>query len=92
MATIRIHQPHALTVDRARTAAQAMAERMASEFGASYAWEGDTLRFRQTGAQGTLALLEGEARLELELGGMMGAFAPMIEEKLTRKMRDIFTA
>ena len=92
MAAIRIHQPHALTIDRARAAAQAMAERMASEFGANYEWEGDMLRFRQTGAQGTLALLDGEARLELELGGMMSAFASMIEEKLGRKMREIFTA
>jgi putative polyhydroxyalkanoate system protein len=90
MAAIRINQPHALPLAQAREAAETMAQRMAKEFGVSYAWEGDALKFAQTGVSGALALADGEARFEMELAGMMSAFAPMIEEKLTRKMREIF--
>lgn len=90
MAAIRYSQPHVLPLEKAREAAQQIAERMAREFGVNYAWEGNALKFSQTGVDGTLALHEGEARLELALAGMMSAFAPMIEEKLTRKMREIF--
>lgn len=90
MASIRITQPHALPLSQAREAAETMAQRMAKEFGVRYAWEGNALKFAQTGVTGALALDAGAARLEMELAGMMGAFAPMIEEKLSRKMREIF--
>jgi putative polyhydroxyalkanoate system protein len=92
MAAIVFNQAHSLPPEAARAAAQQMAERIARDFGISYAWEGNVLKFSQAGVAGALALLDGDARLQLELSGMMSAFAPMIEEKLARKMRELFSA
>ena len=92
MADITILQAHRLSVEAARVAAQEVAERMARDFGVSHAWDGQVLKFSQSGVNGTLSLeQENMARLELSLG-MMKAFAPMLREKLERKMAKVFTA
>jgi putative polyhydroxyalkanoate system protein len=92
MATIHFTQPHSLSLEAARAAATAMAERMALDYGVVHEWEGNTLRFHQVGLDGSLELANGEARLAMELHGLMAAFAPTVEEKLERKMRELFTA
>jgi hypothetical protein len=39
---------------------------------------------------GALAVGETDARLEITLSPMMKAFAPLVREKLARKMRTVF--
>ena len=92
MADIEITQPHSMTPDAARIAAQQVADKMAADFGMECKWDGQVLRFERTGVDGTLVVGERDARLEIRLGLMMKAFAPMVQEKLARKMQRVFGA
>lgn len=43
------------------------------------------------GVDGALTLEKDQAQLNLKLGFMLSAFAPMIEGKIADKMRKVFT-
>lgn len=90
MADIRIAQAHALTPAQARQAAQDLADQLAREYQVETEWDGDTMRFEHSAVTGTLALAPAEARLELTLGGLYKAFAPVLEQKLAAKMGKMF--
>lgn len=92
MADIEIVQSHSMTPDAARAAAQQVADKVASDFGMECRWDGQVLRFERSGVDGTLVVGEREARLEVSLGLMMKAFAPMVQDKLARKMQKVFSA
>jgi putative polyhydroxyalkanoate system protein len=90
MADIEIIQPHNMTPDAARAAAQQVADKVAADFGMECRWDGPVLRFERSGVDGTLVVGERDARLEITLGMMMKAFAPMVQDKLARKMQKVF--
>ena len=90
MADINITQLHKMSLEKARTAAQNVAEKMADEFDISSTWEGDTLTFTRSGVHGTLTVLDKEVRLEITLGFMLRAFASSIEEKVALNMGKVF--
>ena len=90
MADINIVQQHKLTAEKARAAAQQVADKLAQEYDLSCAWEGDVLRFERSGVDGALTLEKDQAQLNLKLGFMLSAFAPMIEDKIADKMRKVF--
>ena len=92
MADIEIIQPHSMTPDAARAAAQQVADKVAADFGMECRWDGPVLRFERSGVDGTLVVGETDARLEVTLGLMMKAFAPMVQDKLARKMQKVFSA
>ena len=91
MADISITVPHKMSLKKARAAAQKVAEKMAEEFDVSSEWEGDVLSFSRSGVNGTLAVHEKQAQLEITLGFMLRAFAPTIEEKVTQNMQKVFS-
>lgn len=90
MADISIVQEHVLTPDQARAAAHKVAERMAAEYGLDCRWDGDVLRFERGGVQGSLTLELRRAAMRIELGFMLGAFAPVIEARVAENMRKVF--
>ena len=92
MADIEITQPHDMTPEAARAAAQQVADKIAADFGMECAWDGPVLRFERSGVDGTLVVGVQDARLEIRLGLMMKAFAPMVQDKLARKMQKVFGA
>lgn len=92
MADITFTQPHSMSPADARAAAQVMADHMASEFSMATSWEGDVLRFERSGLSGSLALRDQAACLEMELGLMLKAFAPAIQDKVVRNMKKLFGA
>ena len=92
MADIEITQPHEMTPDAARAAAQQVVDKMVADFGMECKWDGPVLRFERSGVDGTLVVGERDARLQVTLGLMMKAFAPMVQEKLSRKMQKVFGA
>jgi putative polyhydroxyalkanoate system protein len=87
---IDIIQPHNLAPDAARAAAQQVADKLARELDLACQWQGDVLRFSKSGVDGTLTLLEKQARMEIKLGFLYGAFAPAIRSKVAEKMRKVF--
>ena len=90
MADITIHQHHHLNAARARTAAEKVADEMATEFDMAIDWQGDVLHFKRSGVSGTLTLLDRAAQLDITLGFMLKAFAPKIEEQVGRNMAKVF--
>lgn len=92
MADIHIVQEHNLSPELARAAAQQVADKVAEQFGMACRWDGDVLRFEGNGVEGGLTLSEQNAALRIRLGMLMSAFGPMIEAKVSDKMRRVFTA
>jgi len=92
MADIHIVQEHSLTPDRARAAAQKVADKMAAEFELACSWHGDVLRFERSGVEGALTLQERQADMRIKLGFLFSAFSSAIESKVTESMRKVFTA
>lgn len=90
MADISIHHPHTLTRHEARAAAQAVADQLAAEYEVTTQWQDNVLCFERSGISGTLALQEHHAQLDIELGLLMKAFAPMISTRVEQKMKKMF--
>jgi putative polyhydroxyalkanoate system protein len=90
MADINIVQDHDLTPIKAREAAQQVADKLAREYELACRWDGDVLRFERSGVEGTLMLAERQARLQIKLGFLFGAFASTIESRISEKMRKVF--
>lgn len=90
MADISITQAHTLPHEEAKSAAQKIADQLASEYDMTLGWAGDVLRFERSGVSGTLTVSEKQAQLEISLGFLMKAFAPVIEEKIAAKMKKVF--
>jgi putative polyhydroxyalkanoate system protein len=91
VADINIVQEHTLTPQKAREAAQQVADKLAQEFDLAYQWEGDVLRFERSGVAGALTLDQHQARMSLKLGFLYSAFATVIQSKATEKMRKVFS-
>jgi putative polyhydroxyalkanoate system protein len=92
MADISIVQEHCLNPDKARAAAQTVADKMAADFGLALNWEGNVLHFVRSGVNGALTLEAHRAVMRIELGFPMGMMAPAIESKVAEKMRKVFGA
>ena len=92
MADINIVQNHNLTPERARAAAQEVADKIAREYGLACSWDGDVLRFERSGVNGALTLSGQQAAMEINLGFLMGAFAPSIRAKVAEKMQRVFAS
>lgn len=92
MAQISIVQEHRLAPEKARTAAQQVANRIASEYHLACKWEGDVLHFERSGVHGSLTLCGQRAEIVIKLGFFMGAFAPAIRAKVAESMQKVFCA
>jgi putative polyhydroxyalkanoate system protein len=90
MADISITQPHHLSPDAARAAAQKVADKLSADYGLTCKWIGEVLHFERAGVDGTLTLGAREALLQIKLGFMMSALAPTIEQKVADNLRKVF--
>lgn len=90
MSKILIERQHNLGRDAARAQAQQLAERLAKQYDISYRWEGDTLKFRRTGAEGAIVVDEDTVRVSLKLGLLLsplsGTIKREIEEALDKRL------
>lgn len=92
MPDISITQAHTMSLQQSKQAAQLVADQMVAEFDMSTAWQDDVLSFAREGLSGTLVLRDNAAQIDVTLGMLFKTFAPMIEEKLNRKMAKAFAA
>ena len=90
MADITLVQEHPLSMADAHAAAQKVADQMVADYEMTCSWEGDVLSFKRSGVSGTLALSEGRAQLDINLGFMLKGFKSKIEEQVGRNMRKLF--
>ncbi len=67
---------------KAKRLAQTMAERLRSEHGGSYLWDGDTLRFQRTGASGQVVVTKDGFEVRVELGLLLLPLRWRIEREI----------
>lgn len=102
MSEILIERQHALGLSRAREVAQAWVAQAQEKWGLQFRrepWPGDseadgasdTLRFNGMGAEGEVEVSAQRFVVRMTLGGLMAAFAPMVEDKMTRKLDALLT-
>ena len=83
MPTIRISRKHHLSHDKVRAQVEKLAGELQQQLDASYHWEGDTLRFSRSGANGAIEVKPASVEVEVKLGMMLGAFKGKVEKAIT---------
>ncbi|GIZ12773.1 polyhydroxyalkanoic acid system family protein [Pseudomonas sp. NCCP-436] len=86
MSRIRVERSHSLGREAARTKAEQLAERLASEYEVRYRWQGDTLEFRRSGAEGSIEVGDSTVRVELKLGLLLSPMGGMIQREIERAL------
>ena len=86
MADIDISRPHQLGLDGARRAAEAVAQRLADEFGVRSGWRGDTLRVEGKGVKGALEATATAVRVTASLGLMARPFRRALQREIEREL------
>jgi putative polyhydroxyalkanoate system protein len=82
MNQIVVHRSHRLRLANAKRLAETMARRLQDEYGGSYAWDGDTLRFRRTGASGQVTVERRGVEIRVELGLLLTPLRSRIEGEI----------
>jgi putative polyhydroxyalkanoate system protein len=62
--------------------AESIAARMKREFGGSYGWDGDTLRFSRPGASGRVDLGKDELTVRVDLGFVLRLLRTRVEREI----------
>lgn len=86
MSRIQVERCHQLGLEAARAKAQSLAERLASEFDVRYKWNGDTLEFKRSGADGSICVTEDNVRVELKLGLLLSAMGGTIKREIEQAL------
>src|SRR5215470_9737789 len=79
---IIVRRRHALGLAWARRIAETMAERLREDFGGSYAWDGDTLRFRRMGASGHVAVTPERVEIRVNVSVLLSPLHARIEREI----------
>jgi putative polyhydroxyalkanoate system protein len=86
MARIKVERPHSLGLAGARTKAEQLAERLASEYEVRYRWVGDSLEFKRSGVDGVIAVSADWVRVELSLGLLLSAMSGRIKSEIEQTL------
>lgn len=86
MSKIHIIRNHGLGLESARAEVERIAQRVQTEFGADYAWDGDTLRFSRSGVSGSIRITADDLELIVKLGLLLSAMKGQIEQRLVAKI------
>ena len=86
MSSIRVTRDHKLGREAARAEVECIARRVSDEFGADYAWQGDTLNFAHSGVSGRISITDDSLDLTIQLGWMLAALKEQIEHQIVGKI------
>ena len=90
MTDITIRRSHAMSLKKARSAAEKIATQLEDEFGLDYEWSGDTLEFKRAGVSGELVVEKKEVHIRVRLGFLLFALRPRIEAEIHRYFDENF--
>ena len=82
MSSIVVRRTHRLDAATARRMAESIAERMQREFGGTFGWDGDTLRFSRRGASGQVDLGARDVTVHVDLGLLLRPLRSRIEREI----------
>ncbi|MGD0501731.1 MAG: polyhydroxyalkanoic acid system family protein [Steroidobacteraceae bacterium] len=84
MADIELVKPHTLAVAKAKALVQQAADALATEYGLSSEWHGDSLHFHRSGVDGEMHVTASEIRLHVTLGFLLKAFKKKLLDHIER--------
>jgi putative polyhydroxyalkanoate system protein len=84
MPNIHLKHRHSLSKNETRKRVDAVARDLKKEYKMEYAWEGDSVRFKRSGASGLLALGEDFVEVDIKLGMLLAPLKGKIEDTLRR--------
>lgn len=82
MSNIHIKQKHALSNDETRKRVEKIAKGLKKDYKIDYAWKGNRLNFRRSGAAGYLDLGEDYIELNMKLGLVLAPLKGKIEKAI----------
>lgn len=82
MATIDLRRPHSIGKEKAREAVESIARELQGKLGLAYRWEGDDVRFKRPGAEGTIHVTDREVRFEAHLGLLLRPLRGTVEKEV----------
>lgn len=82
MSDIVVRRRHGLALAKARRLAETMARKLHDDFGGTYEWEGDTLRFRRTGASGDVVVTRDDFEIRIAISFLLAPLRSRIEREI----------
>jgi putative polyhydroxyalkanoate system protein len=82
MPSIDITRAHAVGLKEARAIVDELAGAMRERFSVDCAWQGNTLAFRRSGVNGAIEVGKDRVRVHADLGFLLLALKPAIEEEI----------
>src|SRR5262249_54530066 len=79
---IAIRRRHDLGLTKAKRLAQTLAHQLQNEFGGTYTWEGNELRFQRTGVSGCATVTTDSIQIRVELGLLLRPLHARIEREI----------
>lgn len=86
MSNIHIKHKHALNREQTRQRVEEIAKELKREYKIDYAWKGDRLLFRRSGAAGNLDLGDGFIELNIKLGLVLAPLKGKIEKSIKQNI------
>src|SRR5437762_3545419 len=84
MATINIHRQHTLGKEGARHAVERVAQQLRNRLQTAYHWDGDSLIFSRSGADGRIEVDDREIAINIKLGLMLSPMKGIVEDQIER--------
>jgi putative polyhydroxyalkanoate system protein len=86
MSKIQITRAHRLGIEAARAEAERIAQHVQDKYGASYAWDGDTMHFSRSGVRGEIAITGDSLDLTIWPSLLLTPIRGQIEQRLVAKI------
>lgn len=86
MARIHITRSHQLGLPSARERITSLAEQIGREFDTEHEWQGDELRFKRSGASGSIVVTDDQVTVDVKLGLLLAAMKGRIESTISERL------
>ena len=86
MSNIHMKYKHSLGPQETRDRVEEIAKELKREYKIDYAWKGDRLLFRRSGAAGNLDLRDGLIELDINLGLVLSPLKGKIEQAIKQNI------
>jgi putative polyhydroxyalkanoate system protein len=90
MPSISIARTHALSHQKARDAAERVAQDLKQRFQLDYAWDGDDVMFERPGVTGRMRVGRKTVELDVKLGFALALVKPVIEREIHTQLDRLF--
>ena len=84
MAQFRITKPYTMPREEVREAAEGLAKSLERQHGVRSRWEGDTVRIRGAGVDGTMSFHDGLIDVSVRMGLLASMFEPVLKDEVQR--------